>query len=74
MGEAKKLEGTFRQDEIRHRGESFQKLAVVVKKIAEKEKYDLVLELGLRQTILYTKYNMTDITDKVIVEYNKESK
>ncbi len=71
MAEAKKLENSFRQDEIRHRGQSFQKLAEVVKKIAEKEKYDLVMELGLRQTILYTKYDMTDITDKVISEYNK---
>ncbi len=71
MGAAKKLEASYRQDEMRHRGKSFQKLATVVKKIAEKEKYDLVLELSLRQTILYTKYEMTDITDKVISEYNK---
>ncbi|MBU3916655.1 OmpH family outer membrane protein [bacterium] len=72
MEEAKKLEASFRQDEIQHRGKSFQSLAMIIKKIAEKEKFDIVMELGLRQTILYTKYEITDITDMVISEYNKE--
>ena len=69
--EVSKAQKSFRQDEARHTANIFKDLVVVVKKIATEEKFDLVLEFNLTQSVLYTKYNLVDITDKVTAEYNK---
>jgi len=61
----------FREDESRHTGKIFNDLKSVVESVAKDGKYDLVLENSLRQTILYAKYTMTDITEEVIKRYNK---
>jgi outer membrane protein len=66
-----KAQKSFRQDEARHTSNIFKDLVVVVKKIATDEKFDLVLEFNITQSILYTKYNLVDITEKVTAEYNK---
>ena len=69
--EVAQAQKSFRQDESRHTANIFKDLKVVVKKIATEEKFDLVLEFNVTQSILYSKYTIADITDKVIDEYNK---
>jgi outer membrane protein len=69
--EIKKEQTVFRQDEARHTQKIFQDLVSVVKTVAAAEKFDIVMEYNVSQTILYSKYTLTDITDKVILEYNK---
>lgn len=69
--EIKKEQATFRQDEARHTQKIFQDLVSVIKTVAAAEKFDVVLEFNVSQTILYSKYTFSDITDKVILEYNK---
>ena len=69
--EAKKEQDSFRKDEQRHTTKIFEDLLSVVKKISEREKYDLILEYNVSQTILYSRFEFNDITDEVIQEYNK---
>lgn len=69
--EVNQAQKSFRQDEARHTANIFKDLVVVVKKVATDEKFDLVLEFNITQSILYTKYNLVDITDKVTAEYDK---
>lgn len=64
-------EKNFRKDESRHTGKIFKDIRTVVEKIAKKENYDFVLENSLRQTLLFSKYEIVDITEQVINEYNK---
>ncbi len=71
MQEAQKEQNAFRKDENRHTAKIFEDLIAVIKKISEQDKYDLVLEFNIKQTILYSKYDMVNITKKVIEEYNK---
>lgn len=61
----------FQADEKRYTENIFKDLKVVVRSIAEAKKYDLVLERGLKNGILYTKFDITDITQSVVDEYNK---
>jgi Skp family chaperone for outer membrane proteins len=42
----------------------------VIRSISIKEKLDLVLEKNAAQVILYMKEDTTDLTQKVIDEYN----
>jgi len=69
--EVKKEQNSFRQDEARHTQKIFQDLVSVVKSVAEAEHYDAIFEYTVAQGIIYTKYDITDITEKVILEYNK---
>ena len=69
--EVTKAQKSFRQDEARHTANIFKDLVVVVKKIATEDKFDLVLEFNVTQSILYSKYNLVDITEQVTAEYNK---
>lgn len=71
MDEAKREQNTFRKDEARHTKKIFEDLVSVVEKVAKLENYDLVLEFNIKQTILYSRHEMNDITEKVIFEYNK---
>lgn len=64
-------QSSFREDESRHTSKIFSDLKSVVNRVAKTGNYDLVLENSLKQTILFSKYAMTDITDEVIKRYNK---
>ncbi len=69
--EAKQMQNSFRQDEARHTKKILQDIISVVKTVAATEKFDVVMEYNLSQAILYSKYPFKDITEKVILEYNK---
>ncbi len=71
MEEAKKEQNAFRSDEQRHTKKIFEDLLSVVKKVSASEKYDLVLEFNVSQTVLYSRFEFNDLTDKVVLEYNK---
>ncbi|MCP4753182.1 MAG: OmpH family outer membrane protein [Proteobacteria bacterium] len=66
-----KAQKSFREDEARHTSKIFKDLVAVVDKIAKRDKFDLIIEYSVKQTILFSKYRMEDITDKVTEEYNK---
>lgn len=69
--EVGKAQKSMRQDEMRHTRKIFEDLVLVIKEIAKEEKFDLILELNIKQTILYTKYEMIDVTEKVIERYDR---
>ena len=69
--ELKKAQQEFKQDEMRHLQRISQDLVLVVKKIGEKRKFDMVIEATVRQALLYTTFEITDITSEVVKEYNK---
>jgi outer membrane protein len=69
--EMKREQDNIRRDEQRHTKKIFQDLLTVVKTVSEAEKLDLVLEYNVSQTILYSRLEFNDITEKVILEYNK---
>ena len=48
----------------------FKELKTVIRSISINEKLDLVLEKNAAQVILYMKEDTTEITQKVIDEYN----
>jgi Skp family chaperone for outer membrane proteins len=48
----------------------FKELKTVIRSISINEKLDLVLEKNAAQVILYMKENTTDLTQRVIDEYN----
>ena len=51
----------------------FRELKMVVDAIAKEGKYDLVLEQGASQVILFHNGNFTDLTEQVIARHNKLS-
>mgnify|MGYP006286972253 CR=1 FL=1 len=69
--EAKQVQNQMRQDESRHTQKILKDLVSIVKSVAQAEDYDAIIEYNIRQTIIYSKHDITDITDKVILEYNK---
>lgn len=69
--ELAKAQKSIRQDEMRHSTKIFKDLVVVIKEIAKEEKFDLILEFNIKQTILFSKYEMIDLTDKATERYNK---
>ena len=62
----------FRADEVRHTGKIFADLKVIISNFAKKRNYDLVLEYNLKQTLLFSKYTIVDITDEITEAYNKQ--
>lgn len=69
--ELNKAKNSIRQDELRHSTKIFKDLVVVIKEIAKEENFDLILEFNVKQTILYSKYEMIDLTEKATERYNK---
>lgn len=69
--ELNKAQKSLRQDELRHSTKIFKDLVLVIKEVAKEEGFDLILEFNVKQTILYSKYEMIDLTDKVTERYNK---
>ena len=61
----------FKEDEMRHLQRISQDLMLLVKKIGEKRSFDMVVETSVRQAMLYTSFEIEDITDEVVAEYNK---
>jgi len=47
-----------------------EELRGVINKYADKNKYDMVLEKGLAQSVLFAKFKFEDVTDDVIKLYN----
>ncbi|MFH2129273.1 MAG: OmpH family outer membrane protein [bacterium] len=68
--ELTKAQNSIRQDEVRHTTKIFKDLVLVINDIAKEENFDLILEFNIKQTILFSKYEMIDITDKVTERYN----
>ena len=66
-----KAQGAYRQEERKQLQRISQEVLMAVRKIGERDKYDLVMEAALRQTLLYTPSEITNITDEVVKEYNK---
>lgn len=69
--ELAKAQKSMRQDEMRHTSKIFKDLILVIKEIAKEEAFDLILEFNVKQTILYSRYDMIDLTDKVTEQYNR---
>ena len=69
--EITKAQQSLRQNEARHTTKILNDLVSIVQDIAKADEYDLVIEYNLKQTILFTKYELIDITDKVVNEYDK---
>jgi len=62
------------QDKERKMTESiFNELKIVVAALAKEGKYDLILEQGASQVILFHSGTFTDLTDQVIARFNKLS-
>ena len=64
------FEQEMRLEERRLSEAIFKELKTVIRSISIKEKLDLVLEKNAAQIILYVKENTTDLTQKIIDEYN----
>ena len=64
------FEQEMRLEERRLSEVIFKELKTVIRSISINEKLDLVLEKNAAQIILYMKEDTTDITQKVIDEYN----
>ena len=69
--ELSKAQNSIRQDEMRHSTKIFKDLVLVIKEIAKEENFDLILEFNVKQTILFSRYEMIDITEKATERYNK---
>ncbi len=67
-----KAQQSMRQDELRYTQKIIKEIALVVKDLAKEEGYDLILELNaLNQIVLFSKNEMTDLTEKVTKRYNQ---
>ena len=64
------FEQEMRLEERRLSEAIFKELKTVIRSISINEKLDLVLEKNAAQVILYMKENTTDLTQKVIDQYN----
>ena len=64
------FEQEMRLEERRLSEAIFKELKTVIRSISINEKLDLVLEKNAAQVILYMKEDTTDLTQKVIDEYN----
>ena len=64
----------FRESEQRYTANTYLEIKDVIEDIGKKERYDMVIERAARVMLLYTKYEIVDITDLVIEEYDKLQK
>ena len=65
-----KAQKDLQDKERRYTENIFSEIKTVVGLLAREEKFDLVLEKSASQVILFTEFQMTDITEKVIAKYN----
>ena len=68
------LTSNLREDEARHTETLYQKIKRVVGVIAKEEKYDLVIESAMLRMLLFTGSEVEDITNQVILEFNKSER
>ena len=68
--EEAKAANDFRENEKRYAETIFMLIKPVIKSIAEREKFDMVLDKSLIKGLLYHNFNIIDITDQVITEFN----
>ena len=66
----REFEQEMRLEERRLSEAIFKELKTVIRSISINEKLDLVLEKNAAQVILYMKQDTTELTQKVIDEYN----
>ncbi len=64
------LERELRREERRLTEEIYNELKPVIRTVAMREKFDLVLEKNASEIILFMNQDMTDLTQKVIDYYN----
>ena len=69
-----KAQKELQDKERRYTETIFGELKTVISLVAKEESFDFVLEKGAAQVILYTQYEMVDITDKVISRYDSIQK
>jgi outer membrane protein len=65
-----KAQKELQDKERRYTETIFSELKTVINLIAKEESYDVVLEKSASQVILFSKYDMVDVTDKVIRRYD----
>jgi outer membrane protein len=65
-----KAQKELQDKERRYTETIFSEIKTVVGLVAREEKFDLVLERSASAVILFSEFQMTDITDKVITRYN----
>ena len=66
----RQFEQTIRKKERQITTEIFNDLKAVIRTVARKEAFDLILEKNAAEVILYMNNDITDLTDKVIDHYN----
>jgi outer membrane protein len=69
-----KAQKELQDKERRYTETIFGELKTVIGLIAKEETFDVVLEKGASQVILFSQYDMVDITDKVISRYDSFQK
>jgi len=67
----KKAQDEYRQEERSRLQKISQGVLMAVRKVGERDKYDLVMEASLRQTLLYTPSEITNITEEVVRVFDK---
>ena len=67
---SQQFEQSIRQKERQMSLEIFQELKAVIRTVAKKENYDLVLEKTAAEIILYMNHDTVDLTENVIDHYN----
>lgn len=65
-----KAQKDLQEKERRYTEAIFSEMKTVIGLVAREEKFDLVLERSASQVILFSDFQMTDITEKVIARYN----
>lgn len=70
LKKSQQFEQTIRQRERQMTLQIFKELKAVIRTVAKKEKYDLVLEKTASEIILYMNNETVDLTEKVIDHYN----
>ncbi len=71
MQEVNKQKRILKADEERHTKRIIEDVVAMARKIGEAQGYDLIVEATIVQGLLYSKYKVEDITNKVILEYDK---
>ncbi len=67
---SRRFEQELRQKERQFTEKIFKELKAVIRTVAKKEKFDLVLEKNAAEVILYMSNTTADLTEQVIDHYN----
>ena len=61
----------FQSAERRYTENIFIEIYDIINRIGKEEKFDFILERAVKAMLLFSKYEMIDITDRVILEYDQ---